>query len=306
LLLVPILIFSHYFFFKRSAGKAVIFSNMDALRRLVKGNILSANITHLILRCFIIIFLIVGASGLTLWVMGESSDVNMIFALDSSASMSSSDVGESRFDVGKSIISDILSGAPQGSEFAFIRFAGSSVIENSFTDNRAELLFSLEGASTFRMGGTDVGGAIVTATNLFELRPDSGKVLILISDGLDNVNSFISSSPIETVAYARDNQVIIHSIAIGGEGGPLGFLPEYYEIPSMFSDELLILMSNETGGNYYRVESLNDAAAVINELQFETTQAYVNYNLFYWAFVVVFVLLVIEWVFANTYFRRVL
>lgn len=279
---------------------------MEALRRLVKGNILSANITHLILRCFIILFLIVGASGLTLWVMGDSSDVNVVFALDSSASMSSPDVGESRFDVAKSIISGILTNAPQGGEFAFIRFAGVSIIENSFTDNRAELFFSLEQASILRLGGTDVGGAIVTATNLFELRPDSGKVLILISDGLDNTGSFISSSPIETIAYARDNQVVIHSIAIGSEGGPLGFLPEYYQIPAMFSDELLIVMSEETGGNYYRVESLNDATAVINELQFETTRAYVNYNLHYWAFIVVFVLLVFEWIFANTYFRRVL
>ncbi len=271
-----------------------------------KGSLITANSTHLFIRCLIIVFLVVGASGATLWVMDDRSDVNIVFALDASASMTSSDVGDSRFETAKSIVSSSLNNMPRGGEYALINFAGVSLIQQSFTQERAELLLSLEESEIARIGGTDVGGAIITATNLFELKPDEGKVLIILSDGLDNTGAFISGSPHETVTYAKENQVVIHSIAIGTEGGPVGFLPEYFEVPSMFDDELMNFMEEETGGSFHRVESLDDVQGVVSELDFETTRAYVNYNLFYWSFLVIFLLLIFEWVIANTVYRRVL
>lgn len=306
LFLIPVLIIAHYYFLKRSRGKALIFSNLKALRRMAKGSLITANLTHLVLRCFIIIALITAASGATFWVMGDRSDVNVVFALDSSASMTAADVGSSRFDTAKSLTSSIVTSMPSGADYALVSFAGASLIESSFTSERAEFLLALENTDIARIGGTDLGGAIITATNLFELRPDEGKVLVILSDGLDNRGAFISGSPMETVEYARDNQVVIYSIAIGAEGSPIGFLPEYYEIPSMFDDELMIAMSEETGGEYFRVESEDDVQDVLSELEFGFSRGFISYNLYYWAFLVVFVLLIFEWIVANTVYRRVL
>ena len=307
LFLVPILIVSHYFFLRKSRSKALIFSNLSALKKMAKSNLITANLTHLIIRCLIIVVLIIGASGATLWVMGDRSEVNLIFALDSSASMTTADVGESRFSTAKLMINEIIDVSPRGADMALLTFAGVTFIQKSFTNERAEILLALEQSEIMRVGGTDLSGAIITATNMFELRPDEGKVLIILSDGLNNRGAFIAGSAVETIQYARENQVVVHSIAIGSEDeSPIGYLPEYYDIPSMFSDELLIELSEGTGGSYYRVESLDDVGAVISAMEFESTRAYVNYNLFYWAFVVVFLLLVVEWVLANTYYRRVL
>jgi len=306
LFLVPILIITHFYFFKKSKSKAIIFSNAQALKRMVKGSIFSANFTHLVLRCLIIICLITAASGATLWVLDESSNVNIIFALDSSASMSSPDVGESRFESAKDIISKIASDAPRANNYALLTFAGVTQIRQPFTNERAELNIALNQADISRIGGTDISSAIITATNLFELKPEEGKMLILLSDGLDNSNSFISQSLDEVSQYARDNQVVIHSIAIGSEGGPLGFLPEYYQISSMFDDKVVLTLANETEGTYSKIESFADIPNVIQSLEMESSKSFVNYNLFYWAFITVFILLTIEWVVANTIFRRVL
>ncbi|MFP4567730.1 MAG: VWA domain-containing protein [Candidatus Woesearchaeota archaeon] len=306
LFLIPVLIFAHFFFFKRSRSKALIFSNIQAIRRMAKGNIISANLTHLVLRSLIVVAIVVAASGAKLNVLGDKSDVNIVFALDSSASMSSPDVGSSRFDTAKYLISNILSTSPRGGEYALISFSGASFIRQRFTFERAELLLTLDNMDVARLGGTDVGGAIIAATNLFESRSEGGRVLILLSDGLNNAGSFISSSPDEIVDYARDNLIVIHSIAIGGEGGPLGFLPEYYQIPAMFDDSLVNLLSEGTGGSSFRIESFSDVEGVVESLDFETSRAYITYDLAYWAFIVIFVLLSLEWILANTIYRRVL
>ena len=300
------MIIAHYYFLKRSRGKALIFSNIQALKRMNKGNIITANLTHLIIRCLTIFVLIIAVSGATIWVMGERSDVNIIFALDSSASMTSPDIGSSRFESAKSIISELVNNMPSGPEYALITFAGVSKIQRIFTQEKTELLLSLDQTEIFRIGGTDVGGAIITATNLFESKPEQGKMLIIISDGLDNAGSFITGTMDEAIFYAKQNQVVIHSIAIGTEAGPLGFLPEYYQIPASFNDEIMILMSEETGGTYHRVETTNDIQTVINEITLETNRAYINHNLYYWAPILVFLFLIIEWVLANTMYRRVL
>ncbi len=306
LFFIPVLIFAHYYFLKRSRSKALIFSNVSALRRLSKKKLITSNITHLIIRCLIIFFFVVAASGATLWVMGERADVNVIFAVDSSPSMTAGDVGESRFVTAKQMVSGIINMMPRGGDLALINFAGATFIQKSFTDERADILLALEGLEISRLGGTDLGGAIVTAANLFELRPDEGKVLIILSDGLANRGSFISGSPSEIIDYARDNQVVIYSIGIGSEGGPIGYLEEYYDIPAMFDEELLVGLSEGTGGDYFLVESVEDVPDVISQLSFESSRAFINYNLYYWAFLVVFVLLFFEWVVANTIYRRVL
>jgi Ca-activated chloride channel homolog len=279
---------------------------MQALRRMGKGKLITANITHLILRCLIILFLVIAASGASFWVMGNKGNSNIIYVLDSSASMTSSDIGSSRFDTSKSLIASLINNAPRGVEYALISFAGVSTIQKTFTEEKAEILLALEQTPISRIGGTDVGGALITATNLFQSRPDEGKTLIIISDGLDNAGSFISGTISEAVEYARQNQVIIHAIAVGTDSGPLGFLPEYYQIPSMFNDEIMILMTEETGGTYHRLETMDELQDIIDELELESERAYVNYNLFFWAPLMVFFLLIMEWIIANTIYRRVL
>lgn len=300
------MILAHYYFLKRTKTKAILFSNMSALRKMAKGNIITANITHLVLRSVLLITIIIAASGTTLWVMGERADVNIIYALDSSASMTSPDIGTSRFETGKSIISSITNNAPLGINYALISFAGVTKIQQRFTQEKIDLLIALEDTAISRIGGTDIGGAIITAANLFESRSDEGKILVIISDGLDNAGSFISGSPQEAVQYAKENQVIIYAIAVGSDSGALGFLPEYYQIPSMFNDELLIFMTEETGGNYYKIESVAEIPRIIQSIELNTQRAYINYNLYYYAFLIIFILIILEWILANTLYRRVL
>jgi Ca-activated chloride channel family protein len=155
-------------------------------------------------------------------------------------------------------------------------------------------------------GGTDISGAIITATNLLMSDDDNGKAIILISDGVNTLGSFVMDPIAEAVDYAKQNQVIIHTVGIGTNQGPIGFLPEYYNISANYNEDALKYIANETGGKYFYAASTDEFSQVLSFLGENTSEKYIQVNLSFGALVLAIVFLFIEWGIANTLYRRVL
>jgi len=303
---IPLFIVSHFFFLKRSKSKALKFANFEALSRVTGDKLLTKNMTHLVLRIVIIASLVVSVAGTTLWYLGESNEVSYVIALDTSASMTSQDVTPSRFEAAKEYVKEFVDGFDSRTEFGLVSFAGVTVIEQYPLDSQVVFKAAVDSTHVTRTGGTDVPGAIITSTNMLLAERDKGRSIIMVSDGVNTLGAFISDSVDEALKYAKNNQVIIHTIGIGTNTGPIGYLPEYYNISASYDEQLLEHIANETGGVYVHAESTNQLVKVFSFLAEKSNQQYLDINLSFGALLLGLGLLFVEWGLSNTLYRRVL
>jgi len=305
LLSIPLFIITHFWFLKRSRGKAVKFANFETLKRIAGDKLLTKNMTHLVIRMIIMFCLIITASGANLWVKGLSNQTNFVMAIDSSASMTSEDVAPTRFDAAKTYMIDFVDNLDSKTKLGLVSFAGATIVESPLTDSKSDFKLALHNTKISKTGGTDVPGAIITATNLLLADPNQGKSIVMVSDGVNTIGAFLSDSIDEAIKYAKKNQIIINTIGLGTNKGPLGYLPEYYNISSSYDAGLLQKLANETGGRYIYASSANELAQAYTLLNKNSNEKYINFNFSFTALIIALVLLFLEWGLANTVYRRV-
>lgn len=303
---IPFFIVSHFYFLRRSKSKALRFSNVETIRRIAGENLLTKNVLHLVLRVMIIFFLIIAAAGTKLWYLGESNDVDYVVALDSSASMTAEDIKPTRFAAAKENINQFVDSLRPDTKLGLVTFSGVTEIIQTPTDSKLEFAMAMAKADIAATGGTDMPGAIVTATNLLVSSGERGKSIILISDGVNTLGAYISEPIIESVNYAKQHQVMIHTIGIGSNSGPVGYLPEYYNISASYNEDNLKYMSNETGGKYFYVYSTDELVQALSYLGENTSEKMLPINLSLGALLLAISFLFIEWGLANTIYRRVI
>lgn len=137
-----------------------------------------------------------------------------IIAIDVSSSMAAEDLGVSRLDAAQAIVRRILAG--ERARVALVAFESiGELIAPLTTDTQAvaDLADSLS-PGELAMAGSDLGAAILTATE-YLVRSGSGpREIVLISDGEDQ-----GSLAAEAIEAARKAGVRVSTITIGTEEG---------------------------------------------------------------------------------------
>jgi Ca-activated chloride channel homolog len=303
---IPLLIISHFYFFKKGKAKAIKFANFETLKRISGENLITKNISHLTLRILIILFLVLAVSGANFWYLGDGLDTNIVIALDGSPSMTAQDLEPTRFSASKESLGSFILGFDERAKIGLITFGGTTFINSPLTENKAELRLALAQTNILPTGGTDISNAIVTSTNLLLSDPEPGRTIIMVTDGVSNVGGFVAEPIIEAVKYAKNNQVIIHTITIGTDSAPAGFLQEYYELRSVVNEEATRYISDETSGTALRALNKAELDAALQELAFTSNQRMLDYNIAFYSLVLALILLFVDWVLINTAYRRLI
>lgn len=212
LLLIPLYIFIHLATLKTTKNTALRFANFEAISRIKGVDFFSRNIFILILTSIIAFLLILTLSGTRLNMVLEASSYTFVIAIDSSKSMEANDFLPSRMEAAKKAAKDFVDSLPISTRAGIISFSGNALIEVGITDSKSLLKGAIDDIIISDIAGTDVVEAIITGTNI--LNSEETKAIILLSDGQINVGAIE-----EAIRYANDNNVVIHTIAIGTEEG---------------------------------------------------------------------------------------
>jgi Ca-activated chloride channel family protein len=148
---------------------------------------------------------------------------NVVFALDASSSMLAQDVKGGRLNKAKESIKAALSELP-GSRFGLVAFSGSAYKLCPLTTdvNSFKLFVDLVEPSLIPTEGTDIGGAIRKAMELFPEQITGSKIIIIVSDG-----EVTRGDPRVDALEARKEGIKIFTISAGTkEGAPI---PKYDE-----------------------------------------------------------------------------
>jgi Ca-activated chloride channel family protein len=164
----------------------------------------------------------------------DREGLQIIVALDVSASMLAEDIKPSRLDRAKLEIAE-LTERLNGDEIGLVLFSGASFLQVPLTSDYGTALNYLEsaGPKVISRPGTVIGDAIRTSMQSFDEDLSSQKVLILMTDGEDR-----ESDPLAAAGEAAEQGVLIYSIGFGTvDGEPVPELNDQNEVIGYKTDE---------------------------------------------------------------------
>jgi Ca-activated chloride channel family protein len=294
LVAIPLMVLAHYLSLRFTRRKALKFANFPAIERITGRKILSKNYTLLLLRLVTLCLFIFSVAGTALWYEGQTTEMDFILAIDSSGSMLARDYEPNRMEAAKGSALLFVDNLPGTSRVGVLSFAGVSFVKQRPSSDMEEVRDSIENISIELVGGTAIGSAIITSSNLLA-ESEKAKVLILLTDGQNNVGPSIETA----IDYANENHLTINTIGIGTEEG--GDLPNLTFV-SKLDPITLKLISNSTGGSYYGARNETELSNAYKDIALSSVQKLsLNLSLYFLFFGLI--LLFVEWGLANTKYR---
>lgn len=296
MLVIPFLVLIYFFSLKLSRRKALIFANFEAIEKFAHKKILSKNLTLLILRCLAIIFLVFSVVGIKYNYDAKVSSFSYVIAIDSSGSMLALDIPPNRLEAAKDSAIAFIQALPLNSKVGIVDFSGATFIRSTIIQDKEKIIESIRHINISLVGGTAIGDAIITSTNLLTSATQARAVIIL-TDGQNNVGA---TTP-EAIDFANYNNIIINTIAVGTKEG--GFFKSYNEsVTSIVDEESLKQIAGFTKGKYFLGDSpkaLVDAFNSINDLK----QGKIAFDVSLYSLFIGISILLLEFILFNTKFR---
>ncbi len=240
--------------------------------------------------------------------------IDIVMAIDVSSSMLAQDLKPNRLTALKNVAGDFIA-QRRSDRIGLVIYAGESytktpitsdkrIVQNAMNEIRFDGLIN---------DGTAIGMGLATAVNRLKDSRAKSKVIILLTDGVNNAG-FID--PKIAAELAVEFNIKTYTIGLGSNGNaraPVGILPNgkfQYGITKVEIDEALLEeIAAETGGLYFRATDNNSLEDIYNEInKLEKTEIeefkYYNYEEKYRLLVLFAMgLLLIEWGLKNTIFR---
>lgn len=202
---------------------------------------------------------------------------DLMLAVDISGSMSQEDMelagqNVNRLLVVKRVVNQFVE-QRQGDRVGLILFGTQAYLQAPLTFDLTTVNRLLEEAPVGIAGGkTAIGDAIGLAVKRLRLRPENERVLILLTDGANNVGEV---APIKAAELAANNVIKIYTIGVGAESmrvpGLFGSFGARVVNPSAdLDEETLTEIARLTGGQFYRARDTQELARIydaIDELE---------------------------------------
>ncbi|WP_055436123.1 vWA domain-containing protein [Lacinutrix algicola] len=316
LLLLPLALL--WYFFKNKQQTAAL--NISSLKGFKVTNSWLPKLKHLLfaLRLVALTFLIIAlARPRTVDVSTKTKTtrgIDIVMAIDVSASMLAKDLKPNRLDALKEVASQFIKGRPND-RIGIVEYAGESYTKTPITSDKSIVLSSLNDIhyNTVIEGGTAIGMGLATSVNRLKDSKAKSKVIILLTDGVNNSGSI---NPKIASELAVEFGIKTYTIGLGTNGmtlAPISIKPngqfQYGRVKVEIDEELLKEIAQVTGGKYFRATNNKKLAEIydeINKLEKTEIEEFKFYNYeekFRWFVWIAGILLLFELLLRITVFR---
>ena len=200
-----------------------------------------------------------------------NSGIDIIMAIDVSASMLAKDLKPNRLDALKNVADEFIKNRVSD-RIGLVEYAGESYTKTPLTTDKSIILKSLREIKYNNIieGGTAIGMGLATSVNRIKDSKSKSKVIILLTDGVNNAG-FID--PLTAAELAKEYDIKIYSIGLGTNGlalSPVGINARgklnYANIQVEIDEELLTQISEMSGGKYFRATDNSKLKEIYNEI----------------------------------------
>jgi Ca-activated chloride channel family protein len=194
--------------------------------------------------------------------------IDIMLATDISSTMLAEDLKPNRLEAAKEVAVEFITNRPDD-RIGLVVFSGESFTQCPLTSNHA-LLINLYKDIAFGMidDGTAIGDGLATAVNRLKESKAKSKVIILLTDGINNMGSIDPQSAAE---IAELFGIRIYTIGVGTLGTALvpvrtQYGMQYQQMEVKIDEPLLKKISALTNGKYFRATNKQRLQEVYKEI----------------------------------------
>lgn len=200
-----------------------------------------------------------------------SNGIDIVLAIDVSGSMLSKDLEPDRLEATKAVASNFVKGRVND-RIGVVVYAGESYTKTPITTDE---VISLRAIKDIRFeealeNGTAIGSGLATAVNRLKESDSKSKVIILMTDGVNNSGSI---DPKIASELAIEHEIKVYTIGLGTNGKamtPVSINPNgsfrFDMAPVELDEKLMKQIATDTGGKYFRATNKKKLEAIYAEI----------------------------------------
>jgi Ca-activated chloride channel homolog len=242
----------------------------------------------------------------------STEGIDIVLTLDISGSMLSRDFKPDRLEASKNIATEFITGRPYD-RIGLVVFSGESFTQCPITTDHAVLINLLREVKCGMIeDGTAIGEGLATAVNRIRNSEAKSKVIILLTDGVNNRGIV---APVTAAEIAKTFGIRVYTIGVGTQGvapypvqTPFGV--QYQDMPVEIDEAILKEIATMTDGKYFRAtdnESLSKVYTEIDKLEksrMDVKQFKMREEKYLIPALIAFCLIILEVVIKNTLLKN--
>lgn len=243
-----------------------------------------------------------------------TSGVDIVLTIDASGSMKAEDFQpRNRLEVAKQAAIDFVEERPSD-RLGLVTFAGQAVTQAPLTLDHQAVGGAIRRIEIGGLtDGTAIGTALATAVNRLRASDARSKVVILLTDGVNNAGQI---DPLTAARTAQALGVRVYTIGVGTTGEAPYLLDDprfgrrYVQVVVRIDEDVLREIASRTGGRYFRAtdpEALSQVYAAIDRLErspLSGRRPVARIDRYAWVLALALGLVVAEGLLRGTLFRR--
>lgn len=317
LLIIPLMA-AYYYLHNNKLQGALGLSTTKSFPVATKSSIRILRHYGIVLRSLafiVLIFALTRPQSAFSWQNETTEGIDIMIATDISGSMLSEDFKPNRLEAGKNIAIDFIKGRPDD-RIGLVIFSGESFTQCPLTIDH-DILINLFADIKNGMinDGTAIGMGLATAVNRLKDSEAKSKVIILLTDGVNNTGSI---PPITAAQIARQFGIRVYTVGIGTNGSaPYPFKDQfgnthYQMVPVDVDENTLTKIADITNGKYFRARNNNELRQIYEEIdklekvKIAVTQYHKKTERYLPFAIIALLLLSLEFLLNNTIFKGAL
>ena len=210
------------------------------------------------------------------WEQVTTEGIDVVMCMDVSGSMRAMDFKPNRLEASKNVGIEFVN-ARQDDRFGLVVFAGESFTQCPMTTDRAVVVnFLKEIEFGVIEDGTAIGMGLATAVNRIKDSKAISKVIILLTDGVNNRGDV---GPVTAAEIAASFGIRVYTIGVGSQGNAPIPVQDMFgrtvtrNMPVEIDEEVLRQIAEKTDGAYFRATDNNKLREIYQEIdQLEKTR----------------------------------
>ncbi len=210
------------------------------------------------------------------WEQVTTEGIDIVLCMDVSGSMRAMDFKPNRLEASKNVGIEFVN-ARQDDRFGLVVFAGESFTQCPMTTDRAVVVnFLKEIDFGVIEDGTAIGMGLATAVNRIKDSKAVSKVIILLTDGVNNRGDV---GPVTAAEIAARFGIRVYTIGVGSQGNAPIPVQDMFgrtvtrNMPVEIDEEVLRQIAEKTDGAYFRATDNNKLREIYQEIdQLEKTR----------------------------------
>lgn len=202
------------------------------------------------------------------WKNVTTEGIDIIIALDISGSMLAEDFKPNRIEAAKDVASEFISGRPND-RIGLVIFSSESFTQCPLTTDHAVLMNLFRSIKSGMIeDGTAIGLGLANAVNRLKDSRSVSKVVILLTDGVNNMGSI---APLTAAEIAKVYGIRVYTIGIGTNGvAPYpvqtAFGVQYQDMEVDIDEPMLKQIAQMTDGKYFRATNNQKLQEIYKEI----------------------------------------